>query len=342
MKKTLLALVVAAAATSVNAAEIYKGEDGSVEFYGQLRTELKFLDSNDHDADLSSGSSRMGIDGSYSLTDTIDVLGKVEVGIRDNSDVNVRQHIFGFSGDFGTIKLGKQWTTSDDVYGADYSYFFGGSGLRYLTLNGALHDSQIKYTFDAENFWVKAGWGLNEGDSNQDLYEAFVGTSFGDLSLHAGAGVNRDRNHAVDSLNTVADVENTYFEVTAEYSIGDHLVGATYYNSELNNKDNSEKIDEHAISIAGVFQATEKTGIYAGYEFVTQETSGFASDEDEDGTVVYLGAVHKFNSWSRVYAEYGYADGTTLGYSNRESDSIVGATMVDGQSNFAIGARFYW
>ncbi|QIA62912.1 porin [Vibrio astriarenae] len=341
MKKTLLALVVAAAATSVNAAEIYKSEDGQVDFYGQLRTELKFLDSKDHDADLSSGSSRMGIDGSYALTDTIDVLGKVEVGIRDNSDVNVRQHIFGFSGDFGTIKLGKQWTTSDDVYGADYSYFFGGSGLRYLTLNGALHDSQIKYAFDAENFWVKAGWGLNEGDTNQDLYEAFVGTSFGDLALHAGAGVNRDREHATEDFGTL-DVENTYFEVTAEYSIGDHLVGATYYNSELNNKGNSEKIDENAISVAGVFQATEKTGIYGGYEFVQQETSGFANNEKEDGTVIYVGAVHKFNSWSRVYAEYGYGDGTTLGYSNRESDTTVGASMADGESNFAIGARFYW
>lgn len=44
MKKTLLALAVLAAAGSVNAAEILKSDAGTVDFYGQLRTELKFLE----------------------------------------------------------------------------------------------------------------------------------------------------------------------------------------------------------------------------------------------------------------------------------------------------------
>ncbi|CAM4464279.1 porin [Vibrio agarivorans] len=346
MKKTLLALVVAAAATSVNAAEIYKSEDGSVNFYGQLRTELKFSEDSDGDwnEDLSSGSSRMGIDGSYALTDSLDVLGLVEVGVRDNTDVNVRQHIFGFSGDFGTIKLGKQWTTSDDVYGADYSYFYGGSALRYSTLNGALHDSQIKYAYDAEQFWLKAGWGLNEGESNQDLYELFVGTSFDALDLHAGVGLNKDYAFGEDDDAGVdgAEVENLFFELTAEYNIGDHLIGFTYYNAELSNGNGSEKIKENGYSLAGIYQATAKTALYAGYEFTDQESSGFAMNYDEDGTVIYVGVEHKFNSWSRVYAEYGYGDGTTLGYSNKGSDQEVEAQVADSESNFGIGARFYW
>jgi outer membrane protein OmpT len=344
MKKTLLALVVAAAATSVNAAEIYKSEDGSVDFYGQLRTELKFKDSDDHKADLSSGSSRMGVDGSYALTDTIDVLGKVEVGVRDNSDVNVRQHIFGFAGDFGTLKFGKQWTTSDDVYGADYSYFFGGSALRYSTLNGALHDSQIKYAYDADQFWVKAGWGLNENESNQDLYELFVGTSFGDVALHAGGGLNKDYAFGADEDASIdgVEIENLFLEFTVEYSLGDHLIGFTYYNAELSNGNGPEKIDENGFSLAGIFQATDKTALYAGYEYTDQESKGFAINADEDGTVVYVGVEHKFNSWSRVYAEYGYGDGTTLGYNNKGSDQEVEATVADSESNFAGGARFYW
>ena len=49
MKKTLLALAVAATATTVNAAEVFKSEEGSVDFYGQLRPTLLFLDSSDHD-----------------------------------------------------------------------------------------------------------------------------------------------------------------------------------------------------------------------------------------------------------------------------------------------------
>ncbi|PMG06587.1 porin [Vibrio breoganii] len=370
MKKTLLALAVASvAATSVNAAPIYQGEDGNVDFYGQLRTELKFNENDDGDnkADLSSGSSRAGIKGQYAIADGVDVVGLVEIGLRDNSDVNVRQHQFGFATDrFGTIKFGKQWTTSDDVYGADYSYFYGGSALRYATLNGALHDSQIKYSLDTDFMWVKAGYGLNEDSENDDLYELFVGTSFGDLNLHAGAGYNRDRDHVVGTYkseyqteildsdgngtgvfrdntvvnNVTADLSNTYAEFTAEYGIGDSLIGFTYYWAELENRGNNNKIEENGFSLAGIYQVMEKTALYAGYEYTTQEAKDF--DLDEDGTLIYVGVEHKFNSWARIYGEYGYGDGTTLGFNNQGSDAQVDPTVADGENNFAIGARFYW
>ncbi|TOK15332.1 porin, partial [Vibrio parahaemolyticus] len=65
MKKTLLALAVVASATSVNAAEVFKSEEGSVDFYGQLRPTLLFLDSTDHTAELNTSSSRMGVNGVY-------------------------------------------------------------------------------------------------------------------------------------------------------------------------------------------------------------------------------------------------------------------------------------
>ncbi|GEM80492.1 porin [Vibrio superstes] len=340
MKKTLLALAVASvAATSVNAAEIYKSEDGSVEFYGQLRQELKFLDSKDHEATLSSGSSRTGVKGSYSITDSVDVIGLVEIGVADGG-VTQRQHYVGFAGDFGTFEFGKQWTISDDVYGADYSYFFGGSALRYATLSGALHESQIQYKFDGDAFWVKAAYGLNNDDSNQDLYEAFAGTSFGDLSLHVGAGYTGETTPA-DPATTVL-LENTYAEFTAEYGLGDHLIGFTYYWAELANQDGPEKIDENGFSVAGIFQMMEKTALYAGYEFTMQEANSALGGGDEDGTLVYVGIEHKFNSWARIYGEYGYGDGVTLGYNNQGSDAQVEPQVADGESNFAVGARFYW
>ncbi|PMP03562.1 porin [Vibrio breoganii] len=352
MKKTLLALAVASvAATSVNAAEIYKSEDGSVDFYGQLRQELRFEDKNDHDANLSSGSSRMGVKGSYSITEGVDVLGLVELGVND-SDIDNRLHYVGFGGDFGTVTFGKQWVVADDVYGADYSYFYGGSALRYGTLSGARHDSQIKYTFDGENFWIKGGWGLNEGDTNQDLYEVYAGTSFGDLALHAGVGYNRDKSFSLgeidnptepwNPIDVTADLSNTYAEFTAEYGIGSSLIGFTYYWAELADEAGSGKISENGISVAGIYQMMEKTALYGGYEYTMQEANSALGGGDEDGTVIYVGIEHKFNSWARVFGEYGYGDGTTLGYTNQGSDVSVGPTVADGASNFAVGARFYW
>ncbi len=67
MKKTLLALAVLAAAGSVNAAEILKSDAGTVDFYGQLRTELKFLE--DKDPTIGSGSSRAGVDANYTVNE---------------------------------------------------------------------------------------------------------------------------------------------------------------------------------------------------------------------------------------------------------------------------------
>ncbi|MEZ9916578.1 porin [Vibrio breoganii] len=339
MKKTLLALAVASvAATSVNAAEIYKSDDGSVDFYGQLRQELRFEEKNDHDATLSSGSSRMGISGQYAITEGVDVVGLVEMGVGDNG-VDNRLHYVGFAGDYGTVTFGKQWVVADQVYGADYSYFYGGSALGYYLVSDYRHDSQVIYNFDAENFWVKAGWGLNDSDSENDLYELFVGGNVGDLGLHAGVGYAGETEA---DANLGAKLENTFAEVTAEYALGDHLIGFTYYFAELANQDGNESIDQNGLSLAGVFQVAEKTALYGGYEFTMYQANNFANDTDEDFTLVYLGVEHKFNSWARVYAEYAYSDGTTLGYTNQGSDVAVDAGPKDGESDFAIGARFYW
>jgi outer membrane protein OmpT len=110
MKKTLLALAVFAAASSVNAAEIYKSDEASVGFYGQLCTDLKFLE--DKDAKLDSGSSRMGVDAAYAINDSVKVHGLVEISVRHSDskkvtagedDLYIRKHLLGFSGDFGKV-----------------------------------------------------------------------------------------------------------------------------------------------------------------------------------------------------------------------------------------------
>lgn len=336
MKKTLLAIAILASSSSLSAAELLKFDNGSLDFYGQLRTELKFFDSKD--TKLGSGSSRTGIQANYELNDDLTLRGLVELGIRDDSDVNVRVHVVSIKSDsLGTISFGKQWTVSDDTSGADYSYFFGGSALRYSTLSGGAHDSQIKYTLTKDNFWLSAGYGLPEDDSNQELAELYAGTSFNDLSLHVGFGKNSDKNYAVGAVN--ADLTNTYYEGTVEYKFSDALVGITYYNATLESNNSKHEIKENGLSIAGKIKVANKTSLYGGYE-LTQQDPNFG--DDEDGTVVYTGVEYKHANWARIYAEYGYLDGTTLGYVHDSAVVIGPKSHVDKSSNFAIGARVYW
>ncbi len=354
MKKTLLALAVMTAAGSVSAAEIYKSEDGAVDFYGQLRTELKISDDTkeyayDQNTDkfvgtvkegnttIGAGSSRAGVDAKYALNDSLDIIGKVEFSVKEE-EMKIRQHILGFSGDFGSIKIGQQWTVADDTYGADYSYFFGGSALGYSQLNDAAHDSLIKYNYDADNFFVAANYGLDENDSNQELAEIFVGGSAGDLSVHVGFGQTTDE--------TGADkVEDTYYEATAEYSFGKAGIGFTYYNTEIKNSEHKVTID--GISLAGTYAWADNATAYAGYEYTDQDAGNISVvgefGEEDTSTVIYVGTDYHFNSWSRIYVEAAYLDGRTLGFTNKESDSFVNEpTIADGALEFATGVRVYW
>lgn len=343
MKKTLLAVIIPSlfVAGAVSAAEIYKSDEGKAEFYGQLRTELK--KNPDKDITLGAGSSRAGVKAEYQLVEGINVFGKVEFGLQGKGDYTMknRLHYAGVSGDFGKITVGRQWIVSDDTWGADYSYFFGGTGLRHATLSGARHDSLIKYNYESDSFWVAANHGLDQDDTNQELTELYAGTSAGDLSLHFGGGTNTSKGHVVgDNSGTdiVADLKNTFFEGTVEYTMGDALVGFTYYNAQLEDLNSSGKIKENAFSLGGTYAFTKKTSAYSGVEYVEQK----AGSLEGDGKNAYLGAVHKFNSWSRIYAEMGYSKGTTTGYTNQGSDVFVGPTKNDGESRFAIGARVYW
>ncbi|MCA0937987.1 porin [Vibrio alginolyticus] len=340
MKKTLLALVVAASATaSVNAAEVFKSEEGSVDFYGQLRPIVLFSDKADHTAQLNTSSSRMGVNGVYVVDDSLKILGEVEIGVglgdtydadsrsseRADDTVYVRRHIIGFDmGDAGTLRFGKEGTFADDVYGADYSYFFGGSALLYG--HEWNNSSQIKYAFENDAFWLKAGYALGEKDSNEEIREVFVGTSFGDLAMHAGV-LSSENNMSYDADK---NGENLSFEVTGEYALGEHTLGATYYYNE-NDKAAGETVDSHGISLAGMFAVANKTTLYTGYELVLSESD--AKDSvDGDASQFYAGVEYKFSKWARVFAEAGYTFEETS-TANEKTDS---------KTDFGLGARFYW
>ncbi|EKO3488444.1 porin [Vibrio fluvialis] len=341
MKKTLLALAVISAASSVNAAEILKTDEGSVDFYGQLRTRVDFADANDYSAELTTGSSRLGLDAAYAVNDSVKALGKVEFGVpaswdsdndSHNNNMSVRVHMVGFATDYGTLRFGRDWTTSDDIGGTDYSYVYGGSANAYSTLNGALHKAQAKYSLELDNVWVKASYGFADGaDKGHDLAEAFVGTSFGPVAVHLGGGKDQ-----------VGTVDNTYAEVTGVLTATDTLeLSATYYGSKLEQDNTAAEIEQNGISVGAYWTVVDKTSIYGGYEFKNQKAKNVLQDADEDFTNIFAGVEYKFASWARVFAEANYQDGATLSY-KEASESEVTSKVVDSEFNYSLGMRVYW
>ncbi|WP_332398977.1 porin [Vibrio metschnikovii] len=318
MKKTLVALLVASAATSVNAAEIYKSDDVSVNFYGQLRQHIEFTDKKNTDPKINPSSSRLGLDISYKAAEGFDIIGKFEFGVgntkeatndRDH-DLHVRQHYIGMKSDYGVMTFGKRAPLADDIWGAEYSYFYGEDPYSFLKRSNFWQNNAIQYQFELDNSWVKAQYNLSENDTAAELIELYVGTSFDALSLHTGASFLEDKTSA-------QDVEKTYYEVTAEYALSNGTIGFTYaYNkSEDNKAKTSTKSDGY--HLGGKLGVANKTSIYGGLQYI---------DTDADVKNLYLGVEYMFAKWARTYVEYGFND----------------TDNTKNENKFGIGARVYW
>ncbi|MCG3728077.1 porin [Vibrio cincinnatiensis] len=313
MKKTLVALLVASAATSVNAAEVFKADDVSVDFYGQLRQTIKFTDEDDTDAKIDQGSSRVGINLTYKAAEEgLDVIGNVEYKVGDEWEL--RQHYIGMSTEYGVMTYGQHSPLYDDIYGAIYAYEYD---LAPYIADGGLDNnfwqtSAIKYALELDNSWVKAQYNLAENNDNAELFELYAGTSYDALSLHIGGASMSDK--------TSGDVDSTYFEATAEYALDKGVVGFTYaYNKDKDNVAKT-KSESDGFHLGAKYEVASKTSLYGGAQFIN------GKKEAADVTNLYLGAEYMFAKWARTYIEYNFND-------------------TDGQddlNNLAIGARVYW
>ncbi len=341
MKKTLLAIAVAAtAATSVNAAEILKTDTGSVDFYGQLRQQLQ-QDNDEADVTLASGSSRAGVNARYTATDSVAVLGSVEFGIGDSSDWSVRKHYVGLDfGDAGTLTVGKQSITSDDVWGAENSYF--GSAVSMLPEAGSnyvgwLQQAMVKYAVDGDAGWLQASYSYDNGDANVSTAEVFAGTSFGAISIYGGGGVFKDKTYSTDDNDTyvtsddvTSQADNTikHGMITVAYDADTWNVGATYWHAKNDDKD----LSSDSIVVAGKVKVADKTSVYGGYEFVKDFEA-----EGNDYNNVYVGVEYKYASWARTYAEFG-THTQDLAKDPTDDDGVI-----DGDNSYwGVGVRVYW
>lgn len=332
MKKTLVALLVASAATSVNAADIYKSDDVTVDFYGQLRQHVEFTnkkdaDGNSVDPKIDQGSSRVGVNLTYkALEEGLDVVAKVEYRVGESWEL--RQHYIGMSSEYGVMTYGKQIPIYDDVYGAEYSYHYGLapylSGFRKAdgSADGGLEgnfwqSSAIKYQLALDNSWVKAQYNLAENNANAELFEIYAGTTYDSWALHIGAASMSDKK-VIDKV--AKNVDSTYFEATAEYLLGKGKVGFTYAYNEDKNKINNTKVKTNGFHLGAKYEVAPKTSLYGGAQFID------GKNDAADITNLYLGAEYMFAKWARTYVEYGFND--------TDNEKNV--------SSLAIGARVYW
>lgn len=349
MNKKFLAVAIPAVllAGNANAFEAYSGDAGSVEVYGQLRANL--MKSPNQDLVLDDVGSRTGVNALYSLTDNINVLATLEYSLDWDADaMKNRLGFFGFSGDFGQVQIGKQYLTADDLWGVDNSYWFGGSHIVEGTVSGAKHENAIRYMVSTDFVNIDASYGLSEDGSAAEVFELFLSKEIAGFSVTAGVS-HASQDHKAFKIDTVdvkaGSFDDLYYTVWAERSFGDLTVGVQYASSNIESDALAVDVDRDGYTLALSYGLSDKSTVYGGYEYSEFEIDAKPLNVvvQDDFTNLYVGAVHKFNQYFRLWAEMGYSDGVTAGYSNNKNEGFaVAPSAVDSEAKYAIGARVYW
>jgi predicted porin len=331
MKKSLIALAVMAAAGAASAqssVQLYGIADvwfGSTET-GVGAAKLKQIGLTDGGVD----GSRFGLKGSEDLGGGLKAIFTLEQGFKLDTGVQEtagqafsREATVGLQGNFGTVKLGKQFNAFDDVSGAAATVFDGAltpmnnvfesaafastdaNTVKYLSPSFSGFSGSASYSFgenktatvDATNSYSLAGQYANGpvaaglgyavkdlGAAGEDKATRLNGSyNFGVATLKASYGL-------VDFAN---NNETNEYEIGVDYPVASNLVlSAGYAFSKKENGAGAKLSETNGFGLAAAYLLSKRTTAYAG---ATQATTENAAGVDIGKTTVYaVGVKHAF------------------------------------------------
>ncbi|MFK5153674.1 porin [Glaesserella parasuis] len=332
MKKTLVALAVAAFAASASAVTVYENEGTKVDFDGQLRllleeqaTKEKGQSSTGGHTNLKNNGSRFGISIKHNINENLYGFGRYETRLGRNSkndagwgDVTTEKAYVGLGGYGHEISFGKQAVIGDSIgqAGFDKVYGVGTGGIKYSANNTnkkgfdiltASSDSAINYTYTGiEGLTLGANYNVaNERDKKTG--EVNVGSTKSGFGLGAeytakiaesqsvtvAAGYTHD-DYKSGSVNK-KDKDGVYFGlkyVNAPFTVA--VDGGHGVEKTGNVK---EKID--FVRTGARFDVTPKSGVYGNYSYGTYKDKAYKATAHQ----FMLGADYKLHKQVVTFVE---------------------------------------
>nr|BBC21761.1 majour outer membrane protein [Histophilus somni]BBC21762.1 majour outer membrane protein [Histophilus somni]BBC21763.1 majour outer membrane protein [Histophilus somni]BBC82003.1 major outer membrane protein [Histophilus somni] len=260
MKKTLVALAVAAVAASANATTVYNQNGTKVEVGGRVDVMLgKFGDAQR--TDLRNNGSRVEFKAEHEVQNGLKAIGAVRFGLGDASkadtsfnDIKLSKLWLGLKhNDIGKVTFGKQNTTADDVQLNDHTYIFGGnnnlvtSGDKVVSFRtadiqlaegqtlgfgvdygfGEAHKKDIKDAKDNKHIKLKNTYGVS----------AFYAGNFGDIKVNANAGYTvRNNNDVEGMIKSRTDNQHKAWRLATQVEFGPASLGVEYGQTTSENK----------------------------------------------------------------------------------------------------------
>lgn len=302
MKKTLLALTVAAVATSAQAKiELYKDDVKSVSLSGEAKVTLQLL--NDIDSDLASktdaelaalGKNRADYDydgeyhfdtsGSISFEGTRvvteDITAFASFGIeRTDTHADFNAIKVGVEGDFGKITGGDTGNSLAPV--ADMT------SDNWDSVNEL--DRGIRYEKSFDALYLSADLQTHPDDVKEDVWNLGASYSFDHVKLAA----------AYSNAGSTNGVTSELVGVGAQLELNDLTLGAIYAEYEAAGADNFTNYAKGDLySLKANYQFTDEFNAYASGTFNSEDGS------DNNSEIRIVGAKYAFNSEFSVAAEY--------------------------------------
>lgn len=347
MKKTLIALAVAAtAATSANATVVYEKEGTKLDIDGRVALQIK--NETNKRTDLLDKGSRVRFRVFQEIGGGFTALGNAEIRFTSKDTVGdgiKTQRLFGGfqHKDVGSLTFGRQLVTGDHIGLSDFTYELGGIVKVTDAHNKALHFMSaewggfrfgVDYLFGTaakksadpaslEQKTANNGQGFNVG--------AFYQRKFGEFGFAIEGGYGEIKKGTLET--------NEY-----KHKLGGAAVGLSYgpvafgfdwagAKSEQNKADHTFRVGPqkyaklNQFEVGTKYQFTESNKVYAEYLWGKGKTTG-ANDGKFRGW--FLGVDHHFNKNVVAYVEGG---------SFRTKEANV---TVNKEKQIAIGTRIFF
>ncbi|CAH6905394.1 Porin [Vibrio chagasii] len=319
MKKTLLALAIAATATSVNAAEIYSNDDTKVSLKGEVDIYLQQSEVDEtlattvkKEADVSTWA-KIQLDAEQKLNDTFTAFASFEIET-DGSNAKFDDVLAGFKtdtwgmafGETGDLAESADAIQKDDI--TNEGNYMGSTGGHHRESTG--HGAVFKGQF-VEGFTVVADINTEAEDGVDNTYGISADYAFSNFSIGA----------SYITGDAAKDVDYSLAGVSASAEFGGLYLAATYAQFEGNQGYGYWSLEK--VGGAGTYGNGETMGIAAAYQIdavrlyttyavaTTDElatAAGTSKISDIDSTNLVVGVDYAFRDNILFLAEYQTAD----------------------------------
>lgn len=322
MKKTLVALAVAAFASSASALTVYEADGSKVDFDGSLRLRLDKGDSKvkgeakqEKHSNLHNDGSRFGVRMKHNIAEDFYALGRVEFrfnsgasGTDQFGDLYAHRAYVGLgSKQYGELTFGRQVLIGDDIAQAGFDYAYG-------TFDGTLAASgkaAVRYDYKGiEGLQIGLDYRFAEKrDANQNVTVDELKSGYGvgavyDFKVAEGQSATVAAGYTRDNYATGTNVKRhkDAWQAGAKYTINALTLAADYAGSF--EKTGSTKDRFNGFRLGVKYQVTPAVSVYSNFgHYVSKDKEGQTTISKTTGNKYMVGAAYKLHKNVLTYVE---------------------------------------